>query len=167
MDEPNIYAAPTTDVNLDTEPNQGLTSIHHELKSQGTWRLFFLSVITLGIYLAHYIRRQTNILNKNLSHGEQISGGFITTILVMSYITAILVIPYSLLEEGHIIERVSDLSDKIFNICLLVWAFKARNRMNTILQVKAGSPHWFHGLWTFLFQGLYFNYKVNKLKENA
>ena len=85
----------------------------------------------------------------------------------MSYITAILVIPYSLLEEGHIIERVSDLSDKIFNICLLVWAFKARNRMNTILQIKAGSPHWFHGLWTFLFQGLYFNYKVNKLNENA
>ena len=137
------------------------------LKNQSTWRLLLLSVITIGIYLAHYIRRQTKILNENLDDNDQISYGFVNTILVLSYISAALVIPYVYFDDGHFTESISDFADQVFNILLIVWAFKARNRMNAILQTQKGSGNWFHGLWTFLFTGLYFNYKVNKLNQNA
>lgn len=167
MNEANIYAAPSTDVTPTPEVVHGFEPMLKALKSQSTWRLVFLSIITLGIYFAHYIRRQTNILNQNLSGSERISGSFISAILVLSYVSAFLMVPYSLVEEGHIIESISDLADGVLNILLLVWAFKARNRMNVILRAQAGSSKWFHGLWTFLFIGLYFNYKVNQLNQEA
>jgi hypothetical protein len=76
-----------------------------------------------------------------------------------------MVIPYNLVEEGHPIEMISDLMDRVWNIMLLVWAFKFRNRMNTQLASTPGQQNWFHGAWVFLFEFLYINFKINKLNE--
>ena len=38
--------------------------------------------------------------------------------------------------------------------------------MNTLLAATKVEPDWFHGLWTFLFTTLYFNFKINKLNDN-
>lgn len=61
-----------------------------QLKSQSTWRLVFLSLITFGIYSAHYIKRQTSRLNQHLDAERRISEGLITTILISSYVSAFL-----------------------------------------------------------------------------
>jgi len=164
MSETNIYTPPITDVSLDPV---GSKLILKELKNQSTWRLFFLTVVTFGVYSAHYIRRQTNILNKSLSEDDQISSWFIGAILFLSYASLALLVPSLLAENGHDIEGVANSLDRIGNIAFVIWAFKARNRMNTILQSVSGSRNWFHGLWTFLFGVMYFNYKVNKLNEEA
>ena len=140
--------------------------IVNQLKSQSTWLLFFLSFITLGIYTAHYIKRQTIILNKHLDREQRISEGLVTTILILAYVTVILIVPYVLLDEGHPIEWVSNGLDHVWNVLVLIWAFKARNRINMLLGGTQYQPHWFHGLWTFCFTFLYFNYKVNNLNEN-
>ena len=165
MNEPNIYASPSTEVCLNKEEERKPETILQDLKSQSTWRLFFLTIITLGIYSAHYLRRQTNILNKHLGHNQQISSILVTFVLIVTYISAILVIPYSLLAEGHIIDDISGVIDIVFYICTLVWVFKVRNRINTILQTKSFNRNWFHGIWTFLFHELYINYQINKLNE--
>jgi hypothetical protein len=136
-----------------------------QLKSQSTWRLFFLSFITLGIYTAHYIKRQTTRMNQYLDRERQISEGFVSTILILAYVTVILVIPYVLIEEGPI-EGISNLLDAVWSILVLVWAFKARNRMNMLLSATKDQARWFHGLWTFLFTALYFNFKINTLNES-
>lgn len=139
--------------------------ILRQLKSQSTWRLFFLSLITLGIYTAHYIKSQTKILNQYFDEKNQISSGFLDSILILAYISVILSIPYFLVEEWHPVLAISDLLDFIWGVLLLVWAFKARNRMNTMLSVTKEQTGWFHGLWTFLFTTLYFNFKINELVE--
>jgi len=81
-------------------------------------------------------------------------------------VAVILIVPYILVEEGHPVEAISDLLDSVWGILVLIWAFKARNRMNMLLSVTKNDPRWFHGLWTFLFTALYFNFKINKLNEN-
>lgn len=135
------------------------------LKRESTWRLFFVGVITLGIYIAHYIKRQTACLNQYLDKEKQISEGLVGTILILAYMSVILFVPSIFVEEGSPFEAIGNLLDTIWGILLVVWAFKARNRMNMLLSASKGSEFWFHGLWTFLFTALYFNFKVNTLSE--
>ncbi len=136
-----------------------------DLKEQSTWRLLGIGIITYGVYFAYYIKRQTDKINSHLDKESAISNGFINSIMVMSYISAALLIPYMIVDFGHPIEKVSNLSDRIWGIMLIVWGFKARNRVNDISNFNSESSHWFHGLWTFLFTPLYFNYKVNQLND--
>ena len=75
--------------------------ILNALRSQSTWRLFFLGLITLGIYVAHYIKRQTTQMNQYLDLEKQISHTFVNIFLILSYVSVILLIPYILVEEGH------------------------------------------------------------------
>lgn len=70
-----------------------------------------------------------------------------------------------IVEDGHPVEKVSNLADMICGISIIVWGFKARNRMNQILDSAENDSKWFHGLWTFLFSPLYFNFKINQLNE--
>jgi len=137
------------------------SEITGQLKSQSTGRLFLLSLITLGIYAAHYLKRQTRIINQHLDREHHISEGFASFLLFFTYVTAILVIPYVLVEEGHPVETISDVLDIVWGILVLIWAFKARNRMNLLLTATKDQPHWFDGLWTFLFSVFYFNFKIN------
>jgi hypothetical protein len=167
MNEDNIYSAPLTDVELQPSQSGRSNDVVHELKSQSTWRLFFLTVITLGVYLAHYIARQTPILNRHLEPKDQISQGLVKTILILSYISVVLFIPSIILDESVELEGLSSLFDIVLNILLLVWAFKARKRMHTVLGSLRKTSNWFNGLWTFLFPGFYFNYKINSLSERA
>jgi len=136
------------------------------LKSQSTWRLLGLGIITIGIYFAHYIRGQTAKLNQYLDESSIISKSFIDGFVLLSYLSVLLIIPYILVDDGHPIEMVSDILDFIWSIYLLVWGFKARNRVNKICQLRSDEREWFSGLWTFLFTPLYFNYKVNVLCES-
>lgn len=136
------------------------------LKSQSTWRLVLLSLITLGVYTAHYIKRQTRIINEQLDKKRQIPEVLVATILVLSYVSIILLIPNIMVEEGHPITKICGLLDKLWSLFIIIWAFNARNRMNQLLAVNKGQPHWFHGFWTFLFSPFYFNFKINRLNDD-
>lgn len=134
-----------------------------ELKQGSTWKLFFLGIITFAVYFAHYIKKQTAIINAHSAEEERISDRFITFILAISYLSLALLVPYLFLDETHPLSALSNLVDFVNNVAFLVWGFKARTRMNNILSAQPGQPGWFHGLWTFLFTPLYFNYKINCL----
>jgi len=57
-----------------------------ELRSQGTGRLMALSALTFGIYAAHYIKRQTAILNRHISEDQKISNLLVWIVLISSYL---------------------------------------------------------------------------------
>ncbi len=137
-----------------------------KLKSQSTWKLIGLGIITYGVYFAYYIQSQSKVINSAINNDSNISPGFISSILVMSYASLAMFIAYLFVEEGHPIEGISGLVDIIVGIMLIVWGFKARNRVNAYCELSTKSDIWFHGLWTFLFTLLYFNYKVNCILEN-
>ena len=138
-----------------------------DLRSQSTWKLLGLSLITFFVYAAHYMKRQTKIINEHYEREDKISEGFITFILIVSYASLLLFIAYLFVDESHPVAKISNLVDRVSNIAYIVWGFKARNRMNIILSAEKKTKNWFHGLRTFLFSPLYFNFKVNKLNEGA
>jgi hypothetical protein len=139
----------------------------NELHGQSTVRLVLLCILTLGIYAAHYIKRQSAILNRYVADQKVIPGWFVHTAMYLAYITALLVIPYILLEEGHPIAQISDKLDILLSICFVIWGFYARNKMNSLLRSSRDDASWFSGFWALLFTPFYFNYKVNVLHRGS
>ena len=136
-------------------------------KDQSTWRLVVLGIVTYGVYFAHYVKKQTVKVNDVSNENNKISSGFVTAILVMSYISLLLFFAYIAVDEGHLIERLSNIVDRILGIMLIVWGFMARNRLNTAYEINKNNKEWFHGLWTLLFSPMYFNYKINSICEES
>ncbi len=140
-------------------------SLLENLRHQSTWKLLGLGVITYGVYFAYYIQRQSKEINAAISNNAKISSGFVNSIFIMSYASLALFIAWMFVDEVHPIKGISGLVDMIVGIMLIVWGFKARNRVNTCCDLNSESDVWFHGFWTFIFTPLYFNYKVNGILE--
>ncbi len=140
-------------------------SLLENLRHQSTWKLLGLGVITYGVYFVYYIQRQSKEINAAISNNAKISSGFVNSIFIMSYASLALFIAWMFVDEGHPIKGISGLVDMIVGIMLIVWGFKARNRVNTCCDLNSESDVWFHGFWTFIFTPLYFNYKVNCILE--
>ena len=136
------------------------------LRSQSTWRLFFLGAITYIVYWAFYIRTQTKILNESLPPERKISDGLVGAVVGLNLLSLALLLPYVVVEAGHPIELLSRLADTAASISFIVWGFTARSRMNELLDARPGTAQWFHGFWTFIFSPLYFNFKINILSDS-
>ena len=136
-----------------------------ELKSQSTIRLFFLGVVTYAIYFVYFLRRLTNRINAELQPDKRISQGFVMANFIFAYLSLAMLVVYVIVPEGHPVEPFTEIIDRVSLLLILIWSFKVRNRLNSILSATPGALSWFHGFWTFLFQYLYINYKINVLSE--
>ena len=141
--------------------------ITDKLEYGSTWKLLGLGIITYAVYFAHYIKMQTAVINESCEENERISDSFVSFVMVISYASLGFFIAYLFVDETHPIASISGLVDFINNVAFIIWGFLARNRMNVILSAKKKEKEWFHGLWTFLFAALYFNFKVNKLNGRS
>jgi len=162
MEEQNIYAAPTA-TEMEAKPKaEGVMSPILALKDQSTWRLFFLTLITLGIYMAYYQLRQSRRLNEFLPADYQVPVGLSTATLIMAFVS----VPFffwTIFSDNAVVSSVSDWLDLAYNILTIVWAFKVRNRIHFLTEWKWGDPQRFKWGWTLIFAGLYVNRKVNVL----
>ena len=138
-----------------------------KLKCQSTWCLLFLSVVTLGIYTAHYLKSRTRIMNRHLDEKHRIPEVLTDLILGFSYGAVILLHSRVLAPQGHPDETTMGVVMTILAGLVLVWGFEFRNRMNRLLGRTGYESERFHSLWTFLFSALYFNFKINMLNRDA
>ena len=138
-----------------------------ELRSQSTWRLLGLGLITYGVYYAHYIARQTRTINEHAPDGGKISLAFVGTIFALSYLTLGLFIGYLFIDEQHPIAVAGLVLDRVWLVLILFWGFYARSRVNVLTAAERGDSNWFSGFWTLLFTPLYFNYKINVLNSGG
>ncbi len=134
-----------------------------ELQSQSTLRLFLLTAVTYAVYPVYFLRRLTNHANVDLALDQRISHDFVVANFFFAYLSLAMFVPYLIVPEGHPVEAISGLIDLVSAVLILVWCFKVRNRLNSLLVLAPGSASWFDGLWTFFFQFLYINYKINVL----
>jgi hypothetical protein len=136
-----------------------------QLRSQSTLRLLLLNLITFGIYTAYYVKRQTIIINNHLNQESQIPEGYVNAIIIFAWASAAVMILDLSVEVGRSFELLINFLSILWSILVLIWAFKARNRMNTLMSATKNGFYWFNGFWTFMFNALYFNYKVNRINE--
>ena len=85
---------------------------------------------------------------------------------------AVILVPlffvYLFLEDSEVTKYLDYLSytiDYLYIFLTMVWAIKARNRLNNLLNLGNDEKNWFNGFWALIFQELYVNYKVNSIKE--
>ena len=137
-----------------------------ELKKQGTLELLVLSILTLGIYSAHYIKEQTPKIDA-LSHNKlNIGNAYVELLLYLSYISLGTFIFSLVSPENMMLNLVDSLLSFLVSLLSLIWGFKARNRVNAAFDFHKGSDNWIHGIWTLIFSQFYFNYKVNSIIES-
>ncbi len=156
-----LYTPPKS--KLAVESNLTINLIE-KLHHQSTWRLLGLTIITFGVYSAIYIKRQSDIINEYVDEQNRISNVFIF-ITFMTSIISVILMPIYIFGDFQIIDQLSDNLDTIFIILCLVWSFKAKNRLNRILETNQYDANWFNGIWVFMFQNLYINYKINDIQK--
>lgn len=135
------------------------------LYSQSTWSLLGLSMITLFVYPAHYVYRQTKIVNEYCDDEMKISSGLTTFIFVFTYLSLILLILSLVADEEPLLKGINGTACMVSYISFIAWGFKARSRMNVILSSGNIQSARFHSLWTFLFTPFYFNFRINQLNR--
>lgn len=136
-----------------------------KFKDQSSWRLLALGAITHGVYHAYYIQRQTAKINTIVDSKDQIPVGFLTAIIVVSYISLILFVAHFAFPKGHPVATFDNIFGNVWSVMVIVWAFKARNRLNSAFELTTQNSEWFHGLPTFIFSVMYLNYKINCICE--
>jgi len=107
-----------------------------ELQHQGTWRLVILSIVTLTVYWAHYIARQSKIINTVVSDKEKISKEFIVVLFVLSYFS----LSMTFIEALLLIDSVRDsfvASSVAFHTMLYDLGFKT-----ALVPFIAASRYW-------------------------
>lgn len=132
------------------------------MKSQSTWRLYFFSMFSLGIYTAYYIQQQSQKLAQ-IPNMPLISSNFLNSTIAAYGVSALLTVASFFVPPEHALNLSSTVFALISNLMALLWAFQMRQRLNTCLELSPKYADWFHGGWTFLFTALYINYKINQL----
>ena len=151
-----------------------MKNIQH-LKNQGTLSLVILTPLTLGIYLARYISRQTGLINTGRSLNRQISSTMVAALLGFTYISAMLtilmwIVMYVIFLNADALDPIltlvfsaNDLTHYMAYTLTLIWSFLFRDRLHEDLNSPPDSDLWFDASWTFLFGPMYLNYKINKI----
>lgn len=137
-----------------------LEDLHH----RRTVTLLLLTIITSGVYLAHYIHRQTKIINDHRPKGYAISKKLVHAIFVFSYINLLLTLgDFFIYPDSPSSFLMNSLRIALPTFLTIVWAFDAREKLSILLGTERTEEQFFSGLFTFLFGPLYFNFHVNKL----
>ncbi|WP_432455367.1 MULTISPECIES: DUF4234 domain-containing protein [unclassified Agarivorans] len=133
-----------------------------ELQMISTWRLFFYSAITLGVYSGYYIKALSHKVNQLDNNLPAIHNTLVETLFVLCWLG-----PLSLVKEIWFKDQpIFVLADALLNwlgfILVVVWAFKVRNRINLTFDfAKTDHQFWFYGFWCFVFNSFYINYRLN------
>jgi Domain of unknown function (DUF4234) len=150
----NIYESPQS--NLIDSNNEGF-----EIFTRfSTWYVIGLSIITLSFYIPYWLYTRSKKLNAITT--EPISVTFMILSIVI-YVTsfAVIFIEDFIPTNTEIIFRLYDF---IANVLIIVWTFMFRNRMQGFALshgIKVG------GVFTFLFQIYYLQYKINEILGNT
>ena len=156
---PAVWPPPPTN-SLSSEAEASPLAALDSFRVQNIWLVLFLTIITFGIYAVFWLRRQNAILaqvrpdlNVTLLYGN--------IVLVFVILSAGLDIA-SLIGLPDSLDTDSNILDRIVGIMVLVLAFQVRNGLNLLIQAQKSDTLWFSGVYTWLFNVVYLQYKLNK-----
>ena len=136
-----------------------------QFKNQSVWALIGLTIITATVYFPFWLRRQSRILSENLPE-QPIPGWFFPVAITLTILSLGWSVPEVLTDDAPWAIAVGKLLTRADLIFTIVWIFKVRNRLNTLLEASASDKNWFGAVWTFLFGIFYLQFKLNRQHES-
>ncbi|WP_428240581.1 DUF4234 domain-containing protein [Gynuella sp.] len=152
-----------TDVYKTPSSNLEMQASGEDLQAFGrfsAWGVFFLSLVTLGIYSMYWMFSRTKILNRISDQG--ISSSVIWVTLVAYIINMVLSYGGALLLNSQFVVLVQLLAAVTYFIFMLIWIFGFRAEIVRIAQSHGQPDFRANGVLTFFFQTLYMQYKINQ-----
>ncbi len=135
----------------------------NRLQHIDTLILVLLALVSFGIYLAFYIRRQSALINAAAEKPEQrLSEGFTLTAMILAS-AALCTQLLSFTAASEALSHLNEMTGLLFNISLAAWGFAARRSLHAITSAAQDSSLWFDGLFTLLLSPFYFNYRINQI----
>ncbi|MDK9684319.1 DUF4234 domain-containing protein [Pseudoalteromonas shioyasakiensis] len=150
----NIYEAPEAEL---TQQNTSGNKPILNFDRFSAWGVFFLSLITLGIYSIYWLVSRANKANALAKH--QVNQN-----LIYGYI-AIYAINF-VLAFTDISEVLSAIASIISLIVGLVFIFSLRTSLKELINEGSNEPVHLSGILTFFFYAIYFQYKINEAIDN-
>ena len=150
----NIYEAPEAEL---TQQNTGGNKPILNFDRFSAWGVFFLSLITLGIYAIYWLVSRTNKANALAKHqvNQNLVYGYIA-LYVINIAVAFTSIP----------EVFSSIISIITFIVGLVFIFSLRVSLKELINEGSNEPVHLSGILTFFFYAIYFQYKINEAIDN-
>ncbi len=147
--EENVFAAPQAEL-TDGADKEKLVLQFERISA---WFVFFIGLITLGIYNVYWLYSRTLIAN-NLAKEHKINVNWLYSYISLFAIN--LVASFAGLETLALIVQVINF------VVYIVLVFSMRRAFIEI--INAGSENYTHlnGILTFLFSSIYFQYKINE-----
>lgn len=153
MNEVTLNPYQTPAATLDRSDQQKVIS---SLGRFSAWAVFFLSTITMGFYSIYWMNSKSQITNKH--HKIKLSNAWIS----MAFITAILSIFFSLVEQSETLQMASLINTIVYFICYLKVIFHLRHCLESILSKRCKHRFILNAPLTFLFSVIYLQYKINQ-----
>ncbi len=150
----NIYQAPEAEL---TQSNDGANKPILNFDRFSAWGVFFLSIITLGIYGVYWLVSRTNKTNALASN--QISMGLVYGYIALYVVNFVLSFAAVSPEIGGVVSLISF-------VVAIILIFSLRTSLTELINEGSNEPVKLNGILTFFFNVIYFQYKINEAIDN-
>jgi len=124
------------------------------------WGVFGLSIISLGLYYTYWLFTRTQIINQ--IQDQKIPMGLAHTVIGLLMVNLIFSLMSGANPDNEDYRQLASISGLCFNLGNLFWVFIIRQRIHRMTKAGEQSLFWLNGIFTFLFQVLYLQYKINE-----
>jgi len=166
MEHPNKTPNDAEDSELEPSPdssnvNNGSPSgPMQRLPRIPTLNIVAYSILTLGLYGTYWLYTRTQIINQ--FHDKKIPMAVPHAIIGLLLINFIFSIMSGTNPENMEYREMVTISGLCFSLGNLYWVFLLRNRIHRITLAGEKSLFWLNGIFTFLFQVFYLQFKINE-----
>lgn len=127
------------------------------------WAVLVLSIISLGLYYTYWLFTRTQIINRVTD--RPISMILVHSVLGLLMLNLIVSFVSGYNPENEQYRQLAGIIGLSYSLLNLFWVFTLRQRLHKMTQAGERSLFWINGLWTFLFQVLYLQFKINEYIE--
>jgi hypothetical protein len=127
------------------------------------WAALGLSIVSLGLYYTYWLFTRTQVINRVCD--KPISMTLVHTVLGLLMLNLILSFVSGYNPDNEQYQQLARISGLVYSLFNLFWVFTLRQRLHRMTQAGERSLFWINGIWTFLFQVLYLQFKINEYIE--
>ncbi len=133
------------------------------LPQVSVWAALGLSIVSLGLYYTYWLFTRTQIINRVAD--KPISMMLVHTVLGLLMLNLVLSFVSGYNPDNEQYRQLASISGLVYSLFNLFWVFTVRQRLHKMTQAGERSLFWINGIWTFLFQVLYLQFKINEYIE--